>query len=661
MGANAVFLVFFIGFAIILTYGGWITRRWISDSSDFILAGREVSLLINIFGVAAIGYAGTSIALGPGLAISYGFWGSMAFAAIYSLGGLALYGLLFTTFIRRCGAQTLPEWLEIRYSSGVRLVVTIATVFGLTGIMANNVVSLAGVVAGYAGWPLWIAITLCFLVILLFSYFSGLWAVTLTDFIQMILGMIAIPLFIIALVAKFGGGGWLVSHWPGPDMWTAGFTGAKLPGFTLQYPSVLTFILLFAAFLVWGNNYYWLRAASCRSERTAKYSYVWAGILLVTIIYVPLALIGLYAAAANPSLFTPAGKVPPVSAYGVMLKGFSPVLSSFLLIGALAASISTAATAHIGATSTAVRDIYQRVFRPRATPQQLLVPTKAILLLLGGLTWLLSYYPGGPVYLFAFANAWLGPPSLLVLFGIFWRRVTATGALWGTLIGMGTMAVLTFLELTKIYVISKVMHVGVVGLIVTLVFIVLISMVTKPKYYGRAGWSRVPAEGNREEVSLQPMDLQVLDLIRYGHESMAEVTDALKVDSRYSNECIERLDRGGYIQRRSLTGSCFYMFEITEKGSQILPPLSEKEAQMAADGLKPQYLELLSFAARSPEDLSRLAKEKEMSSLEVANIISHLVRKGYLAEGGIWRRVVKITERGKQLLEKYGVHGQTVS
>jgi len=224
MGSNTVFLVFFLGFAAVLVYAGYFTRRWISDSSDFILAGREVSLLINIFGVAAIGYAGTSITLAPGFAVTYGFWGSMAWSAIYSLGGLAMYGILFSDFIRKCGAQTLPEWLEMRYSSKVRLLVTITTIFGLTGIMANNVVSLAATVAGYAGWPLWLAISLCFGVILLFSYFSGLWAVTLTDFIQMILGLIAIPLFIIALVSIYGGGQWLSSAWPGPDFWTAGFT-----------------------------------------------------------------------------------------------------------------------------------------------------------------------------------------------------------------------------------------------------------------------------------------------------------------------------------------------------------------------------------------------------------------------------------------------------
>ncbi|KJR98335.1 MAG: hypothetical protein VR68_10740 [Peptococcaceae bacterium BRH_c4a] len=44
----------------------------------------------------------------------------------------------------------------------------------------------------------------------------------------------------------YGGGEWLAKNWPGPDYWTAGIKGASVPVLSLKYPSVLTFILLFA-------------------------------------------------------------------------------------------------------------------------------------------------------------------------------------------------------------------------------------------------------------------------------------------------------------------------------------------------------------------------------------------------------------------------------
>lgn len=53
MNGNVIFSIYFILFA-----------------GMFILAGREVSLLINVFGIMAIGFAGTVLALSPSLAIS---------------------------------------------------------------------------------------------------------------------------------------------------------------------------------------------------------------------------------------------------------------------------------------------------------------------------------------------------------------------------------------------------------------------------------------------------------------------------------------------------------------------------------------------------------------------------------------------------------------
>ena len=90
MSVDIIFTILAVVFVVLLIYGGIITRKWITDASDFILAGREVSLLLNVFGVAAIGFAGTSITLSPGFSVLYGFWGSfICLGIIYSLGGLS--------------------------------------------------------------------------------------------------------------------------------------------------------------------------------------------------------------------------------------------------------------------------------------------------------------------------------------------------------------------------------------------------------------------------------------------------------------------------------------------------------------------------------------------------------------------------------------------
>ena len=123
MDTQIVFSIMFVIFALIMVSAGIFTKKWVSETSDYILAGREVSLLINIMGVSAIGFAGTTVSLAPGYAILYGIKGSLIWGCIYSAFGLILYGLLFSNFVRRCGAQTLPEYLEMRYDGRVRNVV----------------------------------------------------------------------------------------------------------------------------------------------------------------------------------------------------------------------------------------------------------------------------------------------------------------------------------------------------------------------------------------------------------------------------------------------------------------------------------------------------------------------------------------------------------
>lgn len=280
MDVNVIFSIMFIIFAAIMIGAGVYTKKWVQDSSDYILAGRQVSLPINIMGVAAIGFAGTTVALAPGYSILYGFKGSIIWGGIYAAFGLILYGNLFSNFIRRSGAQTLPEYLEMRYDSRVRNIVAVGTTIGLCGILANNIVSCVQIVSGFVGWSEGVVMALIFLIILIFTYISGLWAATVTDFFQVSVGIIAIPLFLGLLKSRFGGFDFIAANWPGGNWWGVGITGNEMPVLAFKYPSALTFMLLFGAALVWGNNYYWLKIASSRSEKLAKNAFTYAGIML---------------------------------------------------------------------------------------------------------------------------------------------------------------------------------------------------------------------------------------------------------------------------------------------------------------------------------------------------------------------------------------------
>lgn len=652
---NTVFVIMFVVFVGILIGCGVYAKRWVSEASDYVLAGREVSTPINMMGVIAIGFAGTTVALAPNFSITFGLKNSLAWGLIYGIAGLLLFGLLWSKFIRLGGAQTLPEYLEMRYSGKIRPVIAVTSVIGMCGILANNIVSCVSSIVGYTGWNTTVVTAIVFFVILCFTFISGLWAATITDFFQVCLGVVAVPLMLGLLASRHGGFGEIAANWIGNDFFNHGIGGASVPYVALTYPSWLNFVICFAAALVWGNNYYWMKIANCRSEKVAKKSFVLAAILLTVIFTVPFGIIGLYAGAFHGEAFIPGGgTLAGTAAYGFLAKTFVPLLGSLFVVGACAASISTASTSALGASAVASRDIYQRLINPKATPKQTLRMSKFIMLGLGVLTWILCQFPGGATYLFAFANCWLVPPAILLMLGAIWPRFNNTGAFVGALAGMISMCLFTLLnDILKIWNVNQYVYMATAGFIITLVAALIGSCFGKSKYYGQKGWERVPTATNRIDVEVDDFDKQVLELLRLGHCYQADITDYMGVDSSKVSASIEKLDQGGLLVRAGMRGTKFYTYEITEKGEAAISKLEGAAAEMAKDYVNEMYVELLSVVKNNPEKQAEVVKKYGIKSMQMAAISSHLTRRGYVIEGGLFKRKLRITDKGAAVVAKY--------
>ena len=653
--ANTVFVIMFVVFIAILVGCGFYAKRWVSEAADYVLAGREVSTFINMMGVIAIGFAGTTVALAPGFAIQMGLKTSLAWGLIYGVCGLLLYGVLWGKFVRLNGAQTLPEFLEMRYSAKIRPVIAVTSVIGMCGILANNIVSCVSSIVGYTGWNTTMVTLIVFAVILCFTFISGLWAATITDFFQVCLGVIAVPLMLTLLANRYGGFDAIAANWFGNDFMNVGIGGQTAPVIALTYPSWLNFVICFAAALVWGNNYYWMKIASCRSEKVARKSFILAAILLTVIFTVPFAIIGLYGGAFFGDVFiNGGGELPATAAYGFLARTFVPLLGSFFVVGACAASISTASTSALGASAVASRDIYQRLIKPDATPKETLKASKFIMIGLGILTWILCQFPGGATYLFAFANCWLVPPAILLLLGAIWPRFNNTGAFVGALAGMISMCLFTLLnDVFHVFNIGSYIYMATAGFLITLIAALIGSLFGKPKDYGRKDWERVPNDHNRIQVKLDDFDRQVLELIRLGHCYQADITDYMGVDSAKAAASVEKLDQGGLIVRAGTWGTKFYTYSITERGDAALGKLAGKEAQLCAAGLNDMYLDLLKIVAEDPAKQADFIKKHGVRSMQMAAISSHLTRKGYIIEGGLFKRKLRLTDKGAALVKQF--------
>ena len=637
-----------IPFCAMLLLAGLATKSWSQDSGDFNMAGREIGTFTNAFGTAATGISAGSLVTISGLAVSLGFIGGMSYSLIYALIGLIGYGLLLTTFIRRSGAQTLAEYFEMRFSGKARTIATVGIIFGMCSGSSGGTLALANILSAFLGLPLIPTVIICFGLIVGFTYMSGLWAVTLTDFIQIGLVMIGIPLMLFSLMHQFGGPAFLAANWPGDSWIMNGINNATISLTSPTYPSVLTIVFLYGIFMTYGGNHYWLRTASLRSEKAAKNSYYLGAFLLIVLIFVPICAFGIYGGA----LFEEA---TPSNVFGLLLTKVPPFVCAMALVAVVGASVSTTSTTVMAAMTTATTDVYKRVIKPDASETDMLKAGRVSMLIITVLTIAVMFLPGGVQYIYPVSTAFSAPTALVLLLGAYWKRFNNAGAM--TMLVSGTVFSAAFILLNgfKVFTLDVYIHTAVAAVLVMLAIGIPVTLMTKPPYYGRSDWKKNPDAGSREHVSVDSQDIRILDMIYHGQCMMSEITDGMKMTSSEANTRIEKLDRGGLIERAGLCGAAFYQFYISQEGLKCLGSPSGREKELAAAGLRESYLSFLANTSGSRKDLADFMKANGIGSMECSAIITALEREGYLKQTGLFKRRVIITEKGRAAAKEFAV------
>lgn len=622
-----LFLSVLTFFALII-YIGRVTSKWIASHSDFFVSGREVSLLINACAIGGIGLAASFVASLPQFAITLGFFPAYLFGLLWAV-AVILYGLFIGGFIRRSGTYTISEWLGMRLATRTRIVCAACQVLGTVSVMAANIAGIAIILEPLTGFPYVVNVVAITAGFLIYTFLGGMWAVTIVDIAQIVIGL---PIYYIVsarLLIRTN----LLAALPGAD-WRLYDLGGRLPLWDLTFPSALTFVLTWLLF-VFGSQYYWIRLASARNERDAAAGAVGGGFLGMLLLLAPLGLMGLFALTLVP------GNWPPNQAWGQLVGNTLPApLAVWMLIAVLGGSMSTASTALMGASSTVLRDFYQRFVHPEATSKELVLPSRVAVLGAGVLTCLLAvFYPGGAAWLLAAAGAWFGTPAVLLVLSIYWKKITPAGSFWGIVTGL--VATIAW-QLGPWW--QSVAHMVCVALVVTLAVTVIVSLATQEELRPRKGAAVSLTEGHR----------RILVLLRQRRNTLDAVVDTLEIDGEGAWRSLTDLIGAGLVVRAGETGIDQLTFGLTPAGAAALPALAPAEAALLArHGLTLADERVLQAIARSDRPrAAALALETKLPPEAIHQHLGHLVRQGYLKEQGIWRRQVRLAAKGRALTEK---------
>lgn len=191
-----LFFLFGIGF--------W-SQTKIHSEADFIVAGRQFNLWISVFSLFATWFGAGTLITATDEIREVG----LRAVALEPLGAglcLILAGLFFAKPLWKMDIYTVSDFYRVKFGKKAEFISVIANIPIYTGWIAVQFIALSRLLHSFFHWDVaYIILGIAFLSMIL-TMVGGLWSVTITDSIQLL--VIIVGLFILALnVFDFYGGG----------------------------------------------------------------------------------------------------------------------------------------------------------------------------------------------------------------------------------------------------------------------------------------------------------------------------------------------------------------------------------------------------------------------------------------------------------------------
>ena len=337
--------VLIIYMLIMLAIGIW-AGRYNKNMTDFLLAGRRLGLLLATFTLTATYFGGGYFMGLSSYAYEHGWvalWQAIG-------GGLGLILVGFIAFkMRELQFYTVPDYLVHRYGGKtIRVLSAGLSLIALVGILGAQVLATRAVLA-MVGVGSDLGLVIAALLFVGYTVIGGLWAVTLTDFVQISIATIGAIIAAVVAFSKVGGYQSLVGAVTAQGVGEGFFT---LSGG--DFSLVMWLVLPMMMYTLIGQDVY-QRLFAAKDSKTARNAGIISGIAII-VICIFTVFIGLAARALFPDLADSSQ-----AATMVISNFFHPVAAGLILAAILAAIMSTADSLLTAGTSHIIKDFYMEV------------------------------------------------------------------------------------------------------------------------------------------------------------------------------------------------------------------------------------------------------------------------------------------------------------
>jgi SSS family solute:Na+ symporter len=458
-----------IYFSILLGVAWWVVSKSKDTAADYFLAGRNLGWWVigasifasNIGSEHIVGLAGSGAK--DGVAMAH-----------YELHAWCLLVLawVFVPFYMRSQVFTMPEFLERRFSTGSRYVLSIVSIITFilskiaVGIFAGGVVfgtllpELQIHVGGVVIDSFWIGSIAVVLLTGLYTSIGGMRAVAYNDAVQVVVLIGGSAILTFYGLHKLGGWGEL-KDLCGSDMFNlwkplipANMTGTWAPVktsteiawyFNDQFPWLgMAICAPVIGLWYWCTDQYIVqRALGAPNEKVARQGSIFAAFLKLFPVYlfiIPgLICYALVKKDAIPELSAEFAAKGSQGAFPMMVQYLLPPgLRGIVVAGLLSALMGSLAGVFNACSTLFTVDIYEKI-RPKATQRELVrmgrLATVAMVVI--ALLWIPVVKGAHGLYGYLQSvQGYLAPPIFVVFFlGVFWKRLNAKGCFWAMVIG----------------------------------------------------------------------------------------------------------------------------------------------------------------------------------------------------------------------------------
>ncbi len=411
--------------------GLWAALR-VKNTADFAAAGHSLPLPIVTATVFATWFGSETVLGIPATFLKDGFGGIVADPFGSSL-CLILVGLFFARHLYNRRMLTIGDFFREKYGRTVEVLVTLCIVVSYLGWVAAQIKALGlvfnvvseGAITQTGGMLIGAGS------VLIYTLFGGMWAVAITDFIQMIIIVVGMLYIGGEMTAQTGGIGVVIER--------ASAAGKFNFWPEMNLASILGFVAALCTMMLGSipQQDVFQRITSSKNVNIAVQAALLGGVLYFIFAFVPLYL-AYSATIINPGLVNQYLDTDPQMILPKLIMNHAPLIAQVMFFGALLSAIKSCASATLLAPSVTFAENIVRGFFKYLSDQDLLKIMRITVLCF---TVVVTFFAiNSQLSIFKMVESaykvTLVAAFVPLAFGVYWSRANSLGGLLSVVFGL---------------------------------------------------------------------------------------------------------------------------------------------------------------------------------------------------------------------------------